>query len=302
MRLLDDVAKTKQSFASNWHRFKVHSSRNVSTRHTYLIILTCCFISGLCDGASIAAYSVFLSMQTGNTMFFAAGAANLPPGQPYNWARALISVVSFIVGAAFYAYTGRKLGEKKRWYLCASFMTQSILMIIASALIQSGAVPNRVTYEGGTDFQRRARFLERIPIALMSFQFSAQLIHATVLGSAEIPSVVLTSVYINLVKDVNFFQWRNKGRDLKLADVVLTILGAIAGPWLVRSRTGIAGAFWIGAGLKFVLAIMWLFWREERITITEQPQTAKQESIQKTSITTSEQNESRPRIHPSDQH
>lgn len=270
MRLGGKAAKVqKPATSSLFHRFGRHCSHEVIIEKCYIPILICSFISGFCDGASFPSYNVFLSMQTGNTIFFAGGAAGFPQGQPLAWVRSLISVASFIVGGICFDWIGRRVGHKRIGYLFGSFFIQSIFLITGASIIQSGIVPERDALNQDGSYYSIIRFKERIPVALVSFQFAAQLIHAQTLGADYIPTVVLTSVYMGICRDKDFFKTDNAKRNKRLIDVVVTVVGAIAGPWMVRSSAGLAGVFWISAGIKMMIAIAWLFWEKEKTMMVE---------------------------------
>lgn len=46
-------------------RLRAHLNNDVSTAHADVLMLTCCFISGLVDSTIYNAYGTFVSMQTG---------------------------------------------------------------------------------------------------------------------------------------------------------------------------------------------------------------------------------------------
>jgi hypothetical protein len=109
----------------------------------------------------------------------------------------------------------------------------------------------------------QSSFLERAPVAILSFQASAQLITKQVLGLAEIPTVVLTSVNTGLASDFHFFDKVNIHENGRVAAMVLQFCGAIANGWLARSGATISTALWISVAIKAGIAISWMFWREE---------------------------------------
>ena len=102
-------------------------------------LLVNAFITGLLDSASFVAWSTFLSMQTGNTVFLALGASGHPVNNPLAWIRSLTSILSFILGTFCFSRGMRALGgeRKSRASLAASFAVQVLFLIIGGILVQT---------------------------------------------------------------------------------------------------------------------------------------------------------------------
>ncbi|KAJ5442196.1 hypothetical protein N7445_005203 [Penicillium cf. griseofulvum] len=135
----------------------------------------------------------------------------------------------------------RSVGSLRRGTLFVSFFIQTILIIIAVALIEADLNPHTssdATLTGGP------LFLELIPI-----------------GYNKIPTVVLTSVYFDIASDPKITDKPNTNvkRNCRVGGVVCLLIGAIVGGWLSRSSGGMQSALWMAAGLKFIAAIGWLF-------------------------------------------
>lgn len=153
------------------------------------------------------------------------------------------------------------MGPGKRGTLFVSFAVQTVLVIIAVALIQADLIPH--------DTQETERlvsgrlFLELIPIALLAFQSAGSIAVTRALGLNEIPSVVLTSVYFDLGGDQQLFTGPtgNIKRNRRAGAVIFLLVGAIVGGWLSRSSGGMESALWISGGLKAVIGVGWLFWK-----------------------------------------
>ena len=255
-------------------RSLAYLAQPVSTRHASLLLLTCCLISGLTDSVAYNAWSTFISMQTGNTIFLGLGASGQPTSKPYGWAKSLMSIGCFFTGCVCFSHgmrgVGRAQGKGKartRGALLLSFALQAALMLVAAWLVQGKVVPvpkgasmnNFVTAadQGDPDF------IELLPIGLLAFQGGGQFVASRVLGFGEIPTVVLTSVYCDLGMDERLLATDNQKRNHRVGAVVMIVLGAIAGGWISRSDAGMATAMWIAAGLKLGIAVAWVFWRRE---------------------------------------
>lgn len=154
----------------------------------------------------------------------------------------------------------RQVGALRRGTLFVSFLLQSVLIIIAVALIETDLIPH-TTADMGLD--GGPLFLELIPIALLAFQSAGGMTCSRSLGYNEIPTVVLTSVYFDIASDANILQkpTANVKRNRRVGGVVALLVGAIVGGWMSRSSGGMESALWLAAGLKFVAAFGWLIWK-----------------------------------------
>lgn len=73
-------------------------ARDIHPRHSDLPLFACSLVSGLCDSVTVNASNVFVSMQTGNTVFLALGASRQPADEPDLWLHSLVSIASFALG------------------------------------------------------------------------------------------------------------------------------------------------------------------------------------------------------------
>ncbi|KAL3470133.1 hypothetical protein BJX99DRAFT_240038 [Aspergillus californicus] len=240
-----------------------HWKQSVSAKHADLVCLLLCFITGLCDSAAYNAWSCFLAMQTGNTIFLGLGASSQPTGKPWGWLKSLISIISFFIGSLLFSLYGRALGPRARHTLSTSFLAQALLIIISVALLEADLIPH--TEAESKSLTGGRLFLELIPIALLAFQSAGSMTAARGLGFNEIPTVVLTSVYFDVASDPGIAHGvgRNVKRDRRVGAVVALLLGAIAGGWLSRSAGGMESALWVSAGLKGLVSVGWCAWAAE---------------------------------------
>ncbi|PLB38060.1 YoaK family protein [Aspergillus candidus] len=243
---------------SRIHRWK----QAVDPRNADLICLLLCLNTGLCDSAAYNAWSCFLAMQTGNTIFLGLGASNLPDNKPWGWLKSLVSIVGFFLGALIFSTVTRRVGARSRVALFVSFLVQAILVVIAVALIEADLIPHT---PADMTLQSGPLFLELIPIALLAFQSAGAMTASRALGYSEIPTVVLTSVYFDVATDPQIVRGplTNVKRNRRVGGVVALLVGAIAGGWLSRSSGGMESALWMAAGIKFVVALAWLVWPGE---------------------------------------
>ncbi|KAB8077725.1 hypothetical protein BDV29DRAFT_40901 [Aspergillus leporis] len=247
----------QSSFAQWW-------KEPVNVKYTDYICLLLCFTTGLCDSSAYNAWSCFLAMQTGNTIFLGLGASGQPTSKPWGWLKSLCSIASFFVGAFILSNLTRLAGARRRGTLFLSFVLQSLLVIIAVALIEGDLIPHTsddASLTGGP------LFLELIPIALLAFQSAGSITSSRSLGYNEIPTVVLTSVYFDVASDpkIAAMPTTNVKRNRRIGGVVMLLVGAIVGGWLSKSSGGMQSALWMAAGVKMVIAFAWLVWKGEAV-------------------------------------
>ncbi|KAH7304773.1 DUF1275 domain protein [Stachybotrys elegans] len=236
---------------------------DIDKHHADIPVVLCSFVSGLCDSVAFSASTVFVSMQTGNTIFLALGASSLPSNVPYMWIRALTSIGAFLLGVFCWSKL-RHIRPISKGTLAANFFVQSLFIFIAASLGQSDVVPVLEDLHLAEEYARDERFdfVTLAPIALLAFQFGGQIVTSRQLGYNEVPTNVLTSVYCDLMSDPGLFSSAsNPKRNRRASAVVLMLTGGIIGGWMGWSPAGMTTALWIGGGVKFIIALAWLQWK-----------------------------------------
>ncbi|CAK7201570.1 hypothetical protein SEUCBS139899_004276 [Sporothrix eucalyptigena] len=249
-------------------------SDDIDLGYAYIPLLLYCLVSGLSDSVAFNAAGVFVSMQTGNTIFLALGASHLPAAQPRLWLKALVSIACFQAGAFSFSQFRHLGSQKRKLILFVTGLLQTILVVVAAALAQSHVVPAFADSKLSTVEESAARtvaandFIVLCPIALLAFGFGGQIYTSRVLGYGEVPTNVLTSLYCDLFSDPKLFApiRTNAKRNRRVAAAVLTLVGGIVGGWLQRSRGGMPAALWIAAAVKLGIALSWLVWPSKKET------------------------------------
>ncbi|TVY14559.1 hypothetical protein LARI1_G009285 [Lachnellula arida] len=249
---------TPKASESTWQSALKYLETEITIEHADIPIIACCVVSGLCDSSAYNAWSCFVSMQTGNTIFLALGASGQPITHPYGWVKSLISIIFFLCGCLFFAQT-RLFNPKSRGTLAVSFFLQSACIIVAAALVQANVVPSPkgVVVEGGDDVD----FLELVPLAFLAFQSGGQIVTSRLLGFNEVPTTVLTSVYCDLSSDPKVLAGDNVKRNRRVCAVLGILIGGIAGGWISRSSATLSTSFWLAAAIKMGIAIGWSLWK-----------------------------------------
>ncbi|PMD33414.1 hypothetical protein L207DRAFT_469859 [Hyaloscypha variabilis F] len=237
---------------------KSYLSNEISLSHADIPIIACCLVSGLCDSSAYNAWSCFVSMQTGNTIFLALGASGQPTSHRDGWLKSLVSITCFLCGCFTFAST-RLINPKSRGTLAISFLLQSICIIIAAALVQSHVIPEPkgLVTENSYD----VNLLELLPLGFLAFQSGGQIVTSRLLGFNEVPTTVLTSVYCDLASDPKILTRDNVKRNRRAGAVLAILIGGIAGGWISRSKAGMSVSLWIAAAIKFTIAVSWSLWQ-----------------------------------------
>ncbi|GLA96455.1 hypothetical protein AtubIFM57143_003921 [Aspergillus tubingensis] len=229
----------------------------INVKYADLLLLACCFCSGLLDSTMYNAYNTFVSMQTGNTIFVGLGASQ-QDSRPYDWARSLTAIGCYAIGSFIFSRINNFLGPKRRGTLVACFLLQVVLVIIAAALSQSHVIAGDLADAHSTTFV--THWSQEAVIVLLSMQSAGQTVASRVLGYNEVPTVVITSLLCDLMMDPKLFLLRNEKRDRRVIAFILTLVGAIAGGWISKATGNIWAALWIIAGLKFFMSVALSFW------------------------------------------
>ncbi|KAI1482464.1 hypothetical protein K445DRAFT_18161 [Daldinia sp. EC12] len=223
-----------------------------------LVLLACYIITGMLDSASISTWGSFVSMQTGNTVYFGLGIA--APHESTRWIKSGTSLGCFCIGSVFFSSLHRMLSPspKRRWILCASFTIQMLFVAGAAAILTFGPQSDSESRKEAIDWP------VLVPIALIAFQSCGQAIASRALKYNALTSVVLTSIYCDLFSDAALLAPHNPERNRRVGAPVLLLIGAVLGGLLARGAVGTAGVLWIAAGLKLLVVVSWLLWPAEK--------------------------------------
>ncbi|OTB02286.1 hypothetical protein M426DRAFT_322861 [Hypoxylon sp. CI-4A] len=246
-----------------WRGFLDRFSESIKTDIGSLPLLACCLTTGLTDGTLYNAYGTFVSMQTGNTVFLALGTSE-QNNKPFGWARSLCSIGCFTLGCLAFSRLHQFIGGGRlRRTLFLSFLLQTVFVIVAATIIQTGVVDE--TYPSQRD-PTDVDFLELVPIALLSFQAAGQIVNSRGLGVSEVPTVVITSLLCDLVSDPRLLDplTKNVKRNRRAVAFLLTLIGAICGGWISKATGAVQPSLWFVAALKGVITCSWLLIKGSR--------------------------------------
>lgn len=238
----------------------------IDRQYASIPVCICSFVSGLCDSVAFNASTVFVSMQTGNTIFLALGTASLPLSVPTMWLRALCSIAAFIIGVFCFSLF-RHVRPTSKATLAINFFVQSLFIFAAAALAESGyaSAAKDLQHAESLEHQGTIEFEVLVPIVLLAFQFGGQIVSSRQLGYNEVPTNVLTSLYCDLFSDPNIFApWsENPKRNRRAFAAILMFAGGVVGSWLGRSNAGLSAALWLGGAVKLTISLAWLGWKSK---------------------------------------
>ncbi|KAK0628325.1 hypothetical protein B0T17DRAFT_150313 [Bombardia bombarda] len=240
-------------------RWRSHLTVDVDRDWADVLLILCYLITGLLDSSSISVWGSFVSMQTGNTVYFALGLA--APHESTRWIKSGVSLISFCVGSFVFSRFHRFFSPKRRWVLCASFVAQLALTVTAAAI---------VTVAGTPEDKEEIGWHVLLPIALVAFQSCGQAVMSRTLKYNALTSVVLTSIYCDLFSDVELFALKNAERNRRVGAPVFLLLGAFLGGRFAHSSLGVAGALWSASVLKLVVVAAWLVWPADPAAVREE--------------------------------
>lgn len=207
-------------------------------------------------------HSVFVGMQTGNTVILGLSTAGLP-NNPHAWLTTLVSLASFLIGAICTFRISKVITPTgptaSRLWTSTLFLIQGLLIILAAGLATpSNLIPQNPagTSRGTPDPPEvidNIRIVSLLPP--LAFQSGVQIATSRLLGYNELPVNVLTSTYCDLMGDFKLLALNNVRRNRRFAAVVLLLVGAIVSGWLMRSQGGLESVLWISGGIKVLTAV-----------------------------------------------
>jgi hypothetical protein len=163
-----------------------------------------------------------------------------------------VSIGFFAFGALCFSTFHRTCTPLRRWVFITTFLFQAICIIIATIFVSLDIID-----------KTSLRWPNVLSVALLSFQAAGSAVASRQLQYNELPTVVLTSVYCDLMSDPLLFTapiTQDAKRNRRAVAVVVCLCGAICGGLFANSSVGLAGALWVSAGLKIIVAITWSLW------------------------------------------
>lgn len=268
-----DVAKFPDETDTRTTSISTFLNKNVSDHRADALLICSFFVSGMIDAGAYNAYECFTSMQTGNTVFAALGASDLPVSSPkLAWTKSLTSMLSFLLGSLTLTLLHRRLGPRKRYVFALSAGLQAVLIAISAVLVQQGHSSGSPVSGGEKSLSLSLPkdpgfpWLDLLPIALLSFQAAGKVVASRMTSQIGLPVVVLTTLYNDLIADPSLFSAGLRGdiqRNRKLSGLVLYFCGAAVGGVAARGDLGFSGLLVVACGIQAIVAAGWAVWYED---------------------------------------
>jgi small basic protein len=239
-----------------------------------------CFMTGFTDAICFSAIFVWCGFQTGNFVQLALALARLfsvgPGGvvdRTFHIAdrQALTSLLSFNAGA-FLGRIGDRIGPHKRiWLVFGTFLQTLFTMAAALALWKSGQNSSADSVADDRGDPSWTRPLTYVAIAFMSAALGTQGIMGKRLNTQFTTTIVLTTVWIELMGDPGlFFRKRVVSRDHKLIYASSIFIGGFVSR-AILDKIGSPGALGVATGIRLLITFSWLFVQGKKA----KPQSAK---------------------------
>ncbi|CAA7268311.1 unnamed protein product [Cyclocybe aegerita] len=221
-----------------------------------------CFMTGYCNAVCFSAIFVWCGFQTGNFAQLALAVGRLFEGAPGDLTfhkadqQALCSLLGFNAGA-FIGRLGDRVGPHKRaWLIFGTFIQTLFTMVCAITLWKSG----QGSIANARDDPAWTNALTFVAVALMSASLGLQGILSKRLNRQFGTTIVLTTIWIELMCDPKLFRIRQYvvTRDHRLIAAFSLFLGAFIGR-AILFELGSAATMGIGVGLRMIITFSWLF-------------------------------------------
>lgn len=247
-------------------RLKTHMLAEVDGEQSTAPLTAYCFMTGFIDSVTFSAIFVWCAFQTGNSVQLALALARLFNGQhdrTFHIAdrQALCSVLTFILGA-FIGRLGDKLGCKTRLWLTLGTFIQTLFTLAAAIAIWQSHQGSVADVRANPAWTNVASF---VCVGFMSASMGLQGIMGKRVNTQFTTTVVLTTTWCELMADPKLFDIRRIviSRDHKILAIVSLFLGGFIGRVLI-DIVGSAGTLGIGAGIRLLISIWWVFVPEKK--------------------------------------
>lgn len=234
---------------------------NVDPKQSTTPLAMYCFMTGFIDSISFTAVFVWCGFQTGNTVQLALAIARLfSPGNTnfqFEMAdrQALVSLLTFLGGASL-GRIGDKMGSNTRAWLFLGTMIQTLFTMAAAITMWKSGQGSIAGFRGEPAWTNALSF---VALGFASATVGLQGIMGKRVNSQFATTVVLTTVWCELLSDPKLFRPNFQiTRDHKFLAVFALFLGGFVGR-AILDQIGSAGAFGVGTGMRFLIAVIWLF-------------------------------------------
>lgn len=203
-----------------WHTDIDFARTNPKRAQHLPFLLLLSFAAAAVDVFSVPFLGVFTANNTGNIIFLALAAGQLAAVDPADVhpVAAFTSLAASWAGSAASGQIGNLIGRKKRFWVFADIMQQSIICFIVVGLIWGNKV------HSGDDNTEYAA------VALLSFSMGCQNVTTKGMnGPPTMPTQVATGAMADFFSDPRLLAARNKPRDERIMFIFVFFVGGLIG-------------------------------------------------------------------------
>lgn len=264
---LPHPATAAQQPASKLSRFLEHLRADVNPDKASFPLVWYCFMTGFVDAVSFSACFIWCAFQTGNTIQLGLAIARLFSGPVHDThfriadQQALVSVLTFLGGASIGRMTNMTtssyFGPRRRAWLVLATLIMAMFSLAACLLAHASKGGDFASDRGNPAWTDACGFAA---LGFISASMGLQAAVGTRLGSHFATSVVLTTIWVQIVNDPNLHKLNRRmlARDSRLLAVLCLLIGGIVGRALIDT-IGDSSTLAIGTGIRVIIAFCWLF-------------------------------------------
>ncbi|KAF9235801.1 hypothetical protein BU15DRAFT_50928 [Melanogaster broomeanus] len=221
-----------------------------------------CFMTGFINSVCFAAIFAWCASQTGNTIQLSTAVGrfldDVQTDSSFRLADrlAMCSLLTFVTGC-YIGRLGDKIGFRTRLWMCFGTFLQVLLTMGAALASWKSGVATFADSTTGPLWQTPLSFT---CLGFMSASMGLQGVMAKRLNTHFSTTVVLTSIWVELISEPKLFNLRRlvAERDHKALTIAACFAGGLAGR-AVLDEVGAPITLGIAAGLRVLVSILWLF-------------------------------------------
>ncbi|OJA17140.1 hypothetical protein AZE42_05096 [Rhizopogon vesiculosus] len=276
------VVQRKGSYSSMWEtssnlkdeatmaRLKKYFFAEVDEKRSTLPLAGYCFMTGVINALIFSAFFIWCGSQTGNIIQLALAVARLLNGK-HDYSlhlvekQALCSLVTFAFGVFIGGRVGDRIGCKTRAWLFMGTFIQALFTMTSAILMWEGRERSLAGASGNPAWSDTLSFLFT---GFLSASMGLQGVMAKRVDTHFSTTVALTVTWCELISNPKLLHVRRlvTSRDHQILTVACFVAGGFVGR-VSLDKIGSANTLGIGAGIRLVIGVWWLFVPEKESTM-----------------------------------
>ncbi|OAX42475.1 hypothetical protein K503DRAFT_683225 [Rhizopogon vinicolor AM-OR11-026] len=251
-------------------RLKKYFLAEVDEKRSTLPLAGYRFMTGVINALIFSAIFIWCGSQTGNTIQLALAVARLLKGA-HNYSlhlvekQALCSLVTFAFGVFIGGRVGDRIGCKTRAWLFMGTFIQALFTMTSAILMWEGRERSLADASDNAAWSDTLSFLFT---GFLSASMGLQGVMAKRVDTHFSTTVTLTVTWCELISNPKLLHVRRlvTSRDHQILTVACFVAGGFAGR-VSLDKIGSANTLGIGAGIRLVIGVWWLFVPEKESTM-----------------------------------